>query len=89
MQPGEELEDHIGYDKQSIVSILQRNIDRFEAGVSEQSSKLSLIERMKRSSPWRHCKVRGRYWVISQLASHNDLGSRAKMAAIQHCVNYA
>lgn len=83
MQPGEELEDHIGYDKQSIVSILQRNIDRFEAGVSEQSSKLSLIERMKRSSPWRALQGEDRYWVISQLASHNDLGSRAKMAAIQ------
>jgi len=83
MQPGEELEDHIGYDKKSFESILQRNIDRFEADVSEQSSMLSLIERMKRSSPWRALQGEDRYWVISQVASHNDLGSRAKTAAIQ------
>lgn len=83
MQPGEELEDHIGYDRQSFVSVLKRNIDRNEAGVSEQSSILGLIERMKRSSPWRALQGEDRYWVISQVASHNDLSFRAKTAAIQ------
>jgi hypothetical protein len=83
MRPEGELEDHIGYDQQSFVSILKRNIERAEAALNEEQSKLRLIERMRKSSPWRAVQGEDRYWVISQVAPNPSLSFRAKTAAIQ------
>jgi hypothetical protein len=82
-QDGEELEDLFEYDELSMASVVMRNIDQVKAALDENESLLRLIERMRKSSPWRALQDEDRYWVISQVARNPSLRSRAKAAAIQ------
>jgi len=82
-QDGEELEDLFEYDELSMASVVMRNIDQVKAALDENESLLRLIERMRKSSPWRALQDEDRYWVISQVARNPSLSSRAKAAAIQ------
>ncbi len=89
MQTGAELEDLIGFDEQSAMQIMHRNIDRAKSFADEINGELLLVERMKSSSPWRALEAERRYWVICQVAQHRELSPRAKEAAIQRLRNLA
>lgn len=83
VQTGAELKDHVGLDAESARPIIQRNAERAAAIADELSAELHLVSRMKNSSSWRALQGEHRYWVISQVAHHADLGPRAREAAIQ------
>ena len=89
MQTGAELEECIALDAQSAPPIIQRNVERVAEFADEINSEFHLIARMKTSSPWRALQGEHRYWVISQVAQHTDLGPSAKEAAIQRLRNLA
>ncbi|WP_275100166.1 ankyrin repeat domain-containing protein [Sedimenticola hydrogenitrophicus] len=80
---GSELEDHVAIDVDFAMPIIKRNVDRAASIADELSAELHLVERMKTSSPWRALQDENRYWVVSQVVQHPDLGPRAKEAAIQ------
>lgn len=83
MQPGAELEDHVGLDAQSAAPIIQRNAKRATALADELNRELHLVARMKSSSSWRALQGEHCYWVVSQIAQDTALSPRAKEAAIQ------
>lgn len=83
LKAGSELENHVGYDAESEQSIIKRNFERRATFEDEITSELSLVERMKNSSPWRVLQSEHRYWVISQVAQHTELNLRAKAAVVQ------
>lgn len=82
VEPGAELEDHIGHDEQSTLCIIRRSIDRTAAFFDEKCSVSNLVERMKRSSPWRALQGEHSYRVILQVAQHGDLSPRLKASVI-------
>jgi hypothetical protein len=41
---------------------------------------LHVVERMKKSSPWRALQGESRFWVIAQVAQNSDLWPLAKQA---------
>jgi hypothetical protein len=82
IEPGAELEDHIGHDGQSTLCIIRRNIDRTAAFLDEKCTASNLVGRMKRSSPWRALQGEHSYRVIIQVAQHGDLSPRLKAAVI-------
>lgn len=82
-QEGDKLDDHFEYDALSMASVAMRNIDQDKTALDESESLLRLIERMRKSSPWRALQDEDRYWVISRVARDPSLSSRAKAAAIQ------
>ena len=77
-----ELEDHVGIDAASAMPIIQRIVQRTSSIADELNSELRLVSRLKHSSSWRALQSEHRYWVVSQVANHTDLGPRAKQAAI-------
>lgn len=83
MQAGGELEDHIGYDEESMAVVVMRNIGRIENLLDELNSISNLVERMKQSSPWRALQGEDRYMVVSQVVQHDGLTARGKEIAIQ------
>lgn len=83
MQAGAELEDCAALDAQSAPPIIQRNVARTTAFVDEINRELQLVKRMQTSSPWRALQDEQSFWVISQVAQHSDISTRAKEAAIQ------
>lgn len=83
VQAGAELEDHLGLDTESARPIIMRNAERAAAIADELNAELHLIARMKSSSSWRALQGEHRYWVVSQVANHSELSTRAKAAAIQ------
>lgn len=83
VQAGAELEDHVGLDAESARPIIQRNTERAAAIADKLNTELHLVARMKSSSSWRALQGEHRYWVVSQVAHHADLGPRAREAAIQ------
>lgn len=82
-RPGEELEDHVGYDGESLASVTMRNVDRIKTFFDEQESISSLTKRIKRKAPEPILQSENRYWVMSQVAGCPHLRPRAKMAAVQ------
>lgn len=82
-RPGEELEDHVGYDGESFASVTMRNVDRIKTFFDEQESISSLTKRIKRKAPEPILQSENRYWVMSQVAGCPHLRPRAKMAAVQ------
>lgn len=83
VQAGAELENHLGLDAESALPIIKRNAERAVAIADEINTEQQLVERMRSASPWRVLQGEQRYWVVSQVAHHADLGPRAKEAAIQ------
>ncbi|MCW2486717.1 ankyrin repeat domain-containing protein [Candidatus Symbiopectobacterium sp. NZEC127] len=83
VQPEEKLEDHVGFDRQSIQPIIQREMERLKAQAEEMQTVHQLIERTKVSSPWRALQTEHRYWVVSQVAQHSTFNPRARDAAIK------
>lgn len=83
MQAGGELEDYVALNEQSAKPIIQRSVERVAAFADEIDRELQLVKRMQTSSPWRALQGEQSFWVISQVAQHSDISSRAKEAAIQ------
>lgn len=83
MQPGAELENFVGWDALSAAPIIQRNAERALSFADEIRSELHVVERMKKSSPWRALQGESRFWVIAQVAQNSDLWPLAKQAAVQ------
>lgn len=82
MQPGEELEDHIGLNPASVTKIIQRNVERAESFCSEIARSEQLLSRMQVASPWRALQHEQSYWVISQVAAHPRLSTDARNLAV-------
>ena len=82
VQPGAELEDHVGLDAESQLPISKCHAERTTAIADELNTVLHLVTRMKNASPWRALQGEHRYWVVSQVASA-DLSPRAMEAAIR------
>lgn len=83
MRAGDELEDYIGFDAQSALPIIKRNSERSIAFAEDIFRESHLLERIKKTSPWRVLQGEHSYWVVSQLAQNQELNSRAKDAIIQ------
>ena len=83
MRVGEELEDHMGFDAQSALSIIKRTSERAIAFADDIFRESHLLERIKKTSPWRVLQGEHSYWVVSQLAQNQELNSRAKDVIIQ------
>lgn len=83
LQAGAELEDHVGFDAESVMPIIKRNAQRAATIADELNTELHLVARMKNASSWRTLRSEHHYWVISQVANHADLSPRAKEVAIQ------
>lgn len=83
MQEGSELENHVGLDAETSITIIRRNDERVAALADELSAESDLVERMKSVSPWRALQGEHRYAVVRQVGHRPDLSSRAKEAATQ------
>lgn len=83
MKQGEGLEDHIGYDEQSLALITMRNMNRVMEFLDELKSIESLGKRVKRKAPEPIFQKEKRYWVLAQVAGNKRLRPRAKKAALQ------
>jgi hypothetical protein len=83
MKEGEKLEDHIGYDEQSLALITMRNINRTIEFLDGLKSIESLGKRVKMKAPEPIFQKEERYWVLAQVAGNKLLRPRAKKAALQ------
>lgn len=63
--------------------IIQRNLERLKVIVTESEAERELVNRLKAASPWRTLQAESRYWVISQIGQHKELGPKVRQAAIQ------
>ena len=80
--PGAPLEDHVGLDAQSGVSIMQRKIERMREFDEERRAELELVEQLQVTSPWRTLQKQNRYWIVSQVVKHISLGPKIRHAAL-------
>lgn len=83
MQPGGELEDHVMFHAESMLFSSPQSLERIAARADEDDSAASLIERMKKSSPWRALQGESRFRVVGEVAQSGKLSFRAKTASIQ------
>lgn len=69
MQPGEALENHIGFSPDSTAEVLLRNLERAKLFSSEIQRAEQLLSRVKAASPWRALQNEQSYWVVSQVST--------------------
>ena len=82
-QSGAALEDHFELGSESAPTIIQRNLERMKVIVEESEAERELVKRLKTASPWRTLQEESRYWVISQICQHKELGPKVLQSAIQ------
>lgn len=83
MQPGGELEDHVMFHAESILFSSPQSLERIAVKADEDDSAANLIERMKKSSPWRALQGESRFRVVGRVAQSGKLTPRARKASVQ------
>lgn len=81
--PNSLLEDHRGLDKDSVASIVERNMERLRVHAEELKAEIELSERLKTSSAWRTLQDVQNFWVVSQVAQQPDLRPRARQGVFE------
>ena len=83
MQAGAELEDHVGYDDESVIVAIKRNTERAVRLAEDLTAEVELIECLKGSWSWSQLQNECSFWVLSQVAQSPEIKPLARQAAIQ------
>ncbi|MEZ6855022.1 hypothetical protein [Halodesulfovibrio aestuarii] len=83
VQPGEELEDHVLFDAETMQFCSPQSLGRIVASVDEEKSAEDLIEQMRRSSPWRALQKENRFTVVRQVVQSEKLPTHLKEVSIK------
>lgn len=76
LRPDSPLEDLIPWDANSAAPIVQRRMLLIKKQSDEDIRLAKLRERIRISSPWRALLGEDNFWVLSQLAGHDDLSPK-------------
>lgn len=83
LHEGAPLEDLWGWDEKSTLSVAESKLRALKFDAEENLSHINLVERVRRSSPWRALQAESNYWVVSQVAQSKMIPPQGRRLAVE------
>jgi hypothetical protein len=83
MTPDSPLEGLVPTREQDAEPVIKRRLLALKQELEEDQRLITMIEKVRHSSPWRALEAETSYWVLSQLAQTKNLSPNARALAIK------
>lgn len=83
MEPDSPLEDLVPLGESNAQAVITRRLLGLKQEYEEDIRLMTLVEKVRQSSPWRALEAEPSYWVVSQFAQANNLSPNARALAIK------